>query len=137
MGISATEAKRIHRLAQDAGIDDETINAWCDGDTTITRERASGFKAAAARNIERRIKEFNDPVAAVIAANPDGATTRQVEYIADLLRSAIRQGSGPVESHPLVRRVGYGSYEPSMDAIRALTRQAASTTINILKESYL
>jgi len=137
MGISATEAKRIHRLAQDAGIDDETIEAWCGGDTTITGERASGFKATAAREVERRIKEFNDPVAAVIGPNPNGATARQVEYIADLLRSAIRQGSGPVETHPLARRVGPGVYEPDMDAIRALTKQEAATAINVLKESYL
>lgn len=137
MGISAAEAKRIHQLAQNAGIDDETIEAWCDGDTTITGERASGFKASAARDIERRIKEYNDPIAAVITTNPDAATDRQADYIASLLRSAIRQGSGPVESHALVRRLGPGEYEPNMDAIRALSKREATTTINILKESYL
>lgn len=92
MGISAREATRIHKLAQAAGIPDETIDTWSGGDTTITDERESGFKAAAAREVEQRIKTYaqrattSAPVADPAAPR---ATERQISYITDLLFKGV------------------------------------------------
>jgi hypothetical protein len=138
MGISTAEAAKIHQLAQDAGIADETVEQWTEelGDYryAITSHTGS-LKARNALEIRQRVKQHvTAQEEAATAPNAAGAalpseplaTPRQVEYIINLLARRDREGIGS----------GFMDGPTDRAGIEKLTRKKASLYITSLKGEY-
>lgn len=130
MGISASEAERIHKLAQAANIPDETIQEWTEAEGgyryAITSHIGS-IKSAGAQAVRARIARHGSEAA---APRPDdgepAATPRQVQFILDLLDRRRREGIAG----------GFMSGPTDRDGVTRLSRREASLYITSLREDY-
>ncbi|MYU22864.1 hypothetical protein [Streptomyces sp. SID8352] len=143
MAISSHDAERIHRLAQDAGIPDATVEAWTEeagGYKFAITDHTGTLKARQADEVRARIRRHvrdQEQATAAEAAKAAGtvlpppgtpmATPAQVEYILDLLAQRHRSGDGG----------GFIMNGPTDRAgIESLTRAKASLYITSLKGDY-
>lgn len=143
MAISSKDAAKIHKLAQDAGISDDTLKQWTEeagGYFAAITSHTGAIKARQADEVKERIaKHVNDREQAVLgeAAKAAGvtpppapgtpmATPRQVDYILGLLAQRERAGDGG----------GFMTGPTDRAGVEELTRQEASTYITSLKEDY-
>jgi hypothetical protein len=143
MAISSKAAEKIHKAAQDAGIDDHTLQNWTEEEGGYRFAITGGggaIKALQADAVHHRIKKYvADREHAVIteAAKAAGitpppapgtpmATPRQVDYIMSLLARRERSGEGG----------GFFQGPTDRDGIAALTKAEASNYIRSLKGDY-
>ncbi|MFD4830109.1 hypothetical protein ACFWPV_09680 [Streptomyces uncialis] len=132
MAISPTEAAGIHKLAQAAGIDDDTLAAWTEeegGYRFAITSHTGAIKARAATRLRERINGFGGKDAPTPKAAPEGtlmATDRQVTYILDLL--AERERTGDVG--------GFMTGPTNQHGIEQMTRREASLYITLLTGAY-
>lgn len=143
MAISPRDAERIHKLAQDAGIPDETVEEWTEeaGGYCFAITRHTGtLKAGQADAVRARIAQhIRDREHAVLAeaASAAGttpppapgtpmATPKQIDYILSLLSRRQHNGDGG----------GFMTGPTDRQGIANLTQAEASTYITSLKEDY-
>ncbi|OKH91516.1 hypothetical protein [Streptomyces uncialis] len=133
MAISSTDAAAIHKLAQAAGIDDDTLAAWTEeegGYRFAITSHTGAIKAPAASRLRERINKFaRTKDAPTPNAAPEGtlmATDRQVTYILDLLAERERTGDGG----------GFMTGPTDQNGIEQMTRREASMYITSLTEDY-
>ncbi|MEO3976286.1 hypothetical protein [Streptomyces sp. CAU 1734] len=132
MAIAPSEAARIHRLAQDAGIDDDTLADWTEEEGGYRFAITSGtgaIKSLQAHRLTVRIKEHSARKEAAAVGVPPGtpmATPAQIEHI--LRNLARRQRTGDAG--------GFMTGPTDRDGIARMTRREASKYITSLTEDY-
>lgn len=135
-------ALTIAQAAERLGVSEATVHRYlAPSDGRLTRLRSGVDEAsvtAYATSREANIARTRWTKTTTIQLTPAApATTRQVDYITDLLATRVRNGDGGgyASSAGLLAGTGHQT-RINLDAIRALTRTDASQLIDSLKENY-
>ena len=143
MAISPRDAEKIHRLAQDAGIPDATVEQWTEetggyryaitGHTgTLKSRQADEVRAKIRQHVKDREHAVVAEAARAAGVTPPPApgtpmaTPRQVGYILRLLAQRERNGDGG----------GFMTGPTDRTGVERMTRADASLYITSLKEDY-